>query len=175
MADMKESHHFYPVLLYFRFPAAHYAISFTAGMALDLVSLLESAIDEDAYAWLQESGAVLELWEVSLLLLEMAENTWQVKAAGESSAEQQWHREQWRRRYSDVLRQFRDAGIRVAADPDEGAERYAELRAQWDGRVQALAQCMRYAPAEVDPAHTTDGRGPRRPFPPRLRSAHLRD
>jgi hypothetical protein len=69
--QLKEMHHFYPVLLYFRFEEAHYSVSFVTSTVLDCVSLIESATDANEYAWLHSSGTVGELWSGSILLLDM--------------------------------------------------------------------------------------------------------
>src|SRR5205823_3769947 len=42
MAGFTESHHFYDVLLYFRFREPHYAVSRIALVALDAISLMKS-------------------------------------------------------------------------------------------------------------------------------------
>jgi hypothetical protein len=61
VAQMKEAHHFYPVLFYFRFPMTYYSASAITAVSLDAVSLILSALDEREYGWLQQSGAVAEL------------------------------------------------------------------------------------------------------------------
>jgi hypothetical protein len=43
---MKEYHHFYPVLFYFRFAESYYSNSKSSRMLLDTVSLLKSALDD---------------------------------------------------------------------------------------------------------------------------------
>lgn len=60
MATMKETHHFYPVLFYFRFPETFYSVSQMTLVALDTVSLIKSALDNDQYATLQCSGSQSE-------------------------------------------------------------------------------------------------------------------
>jgi len=57
----KESHHFYPILFYFRFREPYYSISRTALISLDTVTLIKSALDDDEYGWLKESAAVEQL------------------------------------------------------------------------------------------------------------------
>jgi hypothetical protein len=58
----KESHHFYPVLFYFRFDAAYYSVSSITLMSFDVVTLIRSALDEEQGGWLERSAAVRELW-----------------------------------------------------------------------------------------------------------------
>src|SRR3954471_14893756 len=52
----KESHHFYPLLFYFRFSEPYYSVSQTATVLLDTVSLLKSAVSDEDYSWLKESA-----------------------------------------------------------------------------------------------------------------------
>jgi hypothetical protein len=44
MIEVKEAHHFYPVLFYFRFEDPRYAVSRFSLVVLDAVSLLRSAL-----------------------------------------------------------------------------------------------------------------------------------
>jgi hypothetical protein len=56
--EIHEAHHFYGVLLYFRFKEPHYALSRMALLALDTTTLIKSALDDGESAWLKESAAV---------------------------------------------------------------------------------------------------------------------
>jgi hypothetical protein len=69
VAGIKETHHFYPVLFYFRFPVTYYSVSSISTVSLDAASLILSALDQQEYGWLQESGAVAELWAASRLAI----------------------------------------------------------------------------------------------------------
>lgn len=72
---VKESHHFYPILFYFRFREPYYSVSRAALVSLDTATLIKSALDEDAYGWFMQSGAVGHLWRASLLLVTTLEET----------------------------------------------------------------------------------------------------
>ena len=63
-----EAHHFYPVLLYFRFPRPIYGVAHFTLLALDEVSLMKSALSDDELGWLKESVPVTQLWRSALLL-----------------------------------------------------------------------------------------------------------
>src|SRR5215211_4666889 len=65
-AMVKESHHFYPMLFFFRFREPFYSISRTTLTSLDTVSLIKSALDNEQYGWLKESAAVNDLWIASM-------------------------------------------------------------------------------------------------------------
>lgn len=56
MAAIKETHHFYPVLFYFRFEEAYYAPPQILRIALDAVALVRTALDPRELGWLQESA-----------------------------------------------------------------------------------------------------------------------
>src|SRR3954452_2030043 len=58
MAQTKEAHHFYPLLFYFRFRQPFYSVSRSAFLALDAVTLIRSALDDQRHGWLKESAAV---------------------------------------------------------------------------------------------------------------------
>lgn len=65
----KESHHFYPVLFYFRFEEPYYSVSRFANTALDAMTIIKTAPDQKQYRWLVQSGAVEDTWNSSLLLV----------------------------------------------------------------------------------------------------------
>jgi hypothetical protein len=54
MVLILESHDFYPVLFYFRFPEPHYSASRITLLSLDCVSLLRAALSEDSYFMAEE-------------------------------------------------------------------------------------------------------------------------
>jgi hypothetical protein len=155
IAGLKETHHFYPVLAYFRFPEPFYGVSYITRMSLDCASLIRSALDPGRYGSLQESGAVAEIWNGSLLLLDTVQHALGASSGGmrKSAAAE------WRGRYYDAVRRFQEAGIATPPDLETGAERYAQLRAQWDERVRWMGSQMLYAPEELFQAtkHTTKG------------------
>jgi hypothetical protein len=56
MSQIKEAHHFYPVLFYFRFGEPYYSVSRSTLVTLDTVTLIKSALDDGRTAWLKESA-----------------------------------------------------------------------------------------------------------------------
>ena len=68
---------------------------------------------------------------------------------GEAQAGQ---RDVWDARYRAALRQLEQAGIRVRADQDAGAQQYARMRQAWHPYVERLARYMDYDMAVIDPA-----------------------
>ena len=167
VAEMKETHHFYPVLFYFRFPVTYYSVSSISMVSLDAVSLIRSALDEQEYGWLQESGAVTELWAASRLAITSLAETFLPEGAappGPPSAEVE---ERWGRRYRGALHRLQQAGIRTVEDEQAGARHYVALRAEWDGVVGQLASALAYTREEIDPAGTHPERMVKGPPPTR--------
>jgi hypothetical protein len=170
-AEVKESHHFYPLLFYFRFAEPYYSVSQTATVLLDTVSLLKSAVSDEEYSWLKESATVAQCWRAAILLVGMLENVFlhsqprQLPSPPDADA-----RERWRRRYMAALERMRQAGIQTIADPDTGFETYVSLRARWDGPIVRLRASMLYEADEIDaPTHCPEMVGARPPFERRLR------
>ena len=153
MTQVKESHHFYPVLFYFRFREPYYSVSYAALVSLDTVTLISSALDDQQFAWLKESAAVRQLWRASIRLVTTLEDTFlpdgvpdfQPPPDAQTAA-------RWRRRYFKGLRRLQKAGIDTVADEQAGADVYVSLRARWDHLITTLAPTMAYSMEEIDPA-----------------------
>lgn len=168
---VKESHHFYPLLFYFRFTEPYYSVSKTATVLLDSVSLMKSGISDDDYGWLKESAAVAQCWRVAMLLVGTLEEVFlrgepaQGPYAADAAA-----RERWRTRYMAALERMQQAGIKTIADPAAGFQTYASLRARWDGTIDRLRASMLYEAGEIDaPTHHPEVVAARAPFEHRLR------
>ena len=151
--QVKEAHHFFPVLSHFRFREPYYALCAAILRTLDLVTLIKSALDDEPFAWVKESAAVTQLWRAGIMsakLLDEAQQHHGEAKHGEEPDEET--RERWRRRYSAAMRRLRQAGVATYRDEAVGAEIYASLRAEWDHRVRVLAPAMGYEMKEIDPA-----------------------
>jgi hypothetical protein len=153
---VKETHHFYPVLFYFRFKDAYYAVSRTLLIALDAAALVRTALDPRELGWLQESAALTELERASSLLLRTLNDTFPVDDA--PSAASRRSRERWRLRYGQALLRLREAGIPTRADAEAGADEYVELRASWEPGIEALAPALGFRMEEVDVAGSAAAR-----------------
>ncbi len=153
MTQAKEAHHFYPVLFYFRFSDSYHAVSRCALVALDTVSLIKSALDEEKYRWLKETGAVARLWEVSMMLVTTSENTFLPTGAPHRDLQPDEHtRNCWRARYRTAVLRLRQAGIQTTEDSEAGADAYISCRIQWDHHIANLAPSMGYSMGEIDVA-----------------------
>ena len=150
LSEMKEAHHFYPVLFYFRFRQPFYSVSAQVFVALDTVSLIRSGIGGRQAAWLKEAAAVDAIWRVAMLLVVTLETTFlpgdMPTPADVSRAES----EAWRTRFAEAVRQLSSAGIE--AMPNEaGAEIYLAQRARWQPHIARLAPSMAYHIDELRP------------------------
>lgn len=152
LIHVKESHHLYPVLFYFRFAEPLYSVSRFTLVTFDAVTLIKSALDDEAYAWLKKSGSLEQLWGSSMLLVTTLNDAFVPNTSSEhkeSPNEEDMVR--WRRRFHLALNRLREAGIKTVADEEAGADRYVTLRSEWHPQICDLAPAMGYAAEEIDP------------------------
>jgi hypothetical protein len=170
-ASVKESHHFYPLLFYFRFAEPYYSVSQTATVLFDTVSLVKSALSDEDYSWLKESATVAQCWRAEMLLVSMLEKVFLPRQPAQPrNPVDAGDRELWRTRYLAALERMRQAGIKTITDPDAGFETYVELRARWDGHIARLRASMLYEADEIDkPTYRPEAVGDRARFEHRLR------
>lgn len=152
MAKAKESHHFYPVLVYFRFRQPFYSVSRFTLVSLDAATLIKSALSDKEYRWLKNSSAVEQLWDGATMLLETISNTFVYSATrGSPHAPDEDMCELWRRRFYAALSTLRQAGIQTVDDEQAGAEYYVNLRRQWNDYITHMGPMMAYSTKDVDP------------------------
>jgi len=168
---VKESHHFYPLLFYFRFPEPYYSVSQTATVLFDTVSLLKSALRDEDDGWLKESAAVAQCWRAAMLLVVMLEEVYLPgHATQHPPPADPGDRERWRTRYMAALDRMQQAGIKTIADPIAGFATYVSLRERWDGHIVRLRAAMMYEADEIDaPTHRPEIARARPRFEGRLR------
>ncbi|HEX8916325.1 MAG TPA: potassium channel family protein [Humisphaera sp.] len=164
-----ESHHFYSVLVYFRFREPRYATARGALVVMELVTLIDTALDERRHGWLRRSSAVTQAREGGMQVLTENAAIYLPGGAPATADPSPEAADRWRRRYRAAVGHLVAAGISVTADPDAGADRYVALRRHWDPHVAAFARYMEHAideidPAGADPAET--GRHREMPTPP---------
>jgi hypothetical protein len=148
VAAIKETHHFYPVLFYFRFKEAFYAPSRVLLIALDAAALIRTALDPRELGWLAQSAALVELECVSALLLRTLDECFPVRLPPSMDGRQAHGR--WRLRYAQALVRLREAGIPIRADSEAGADEYVKLRATWEPSIEALAPALGFRIEDVD-------------------------
>lgn len=171
IVEVKESHHFYPLLFYFRFAEPYYSVSYTATVLFDSVALFKSALNDEDYGWLKESVAVVQCWRAAMLLVGMLEEVFLPGTPAQApSPADAGTRERWRSRYVAALDRMRQAGIKTIADPVAGFEVYVSLRERWDGHIVRLRASMLYEAGEIDaPTWRPELVRARPPFEHRLR------
>ena len=168
---VKESHHFYPLLFYFRFAEPYYSVSQIATVLFDSVSLLKSGLSDEDYSWLKESATVAQAWRAAMLLVPMLEDVFlHGQPAHVPSEPDAGTRERWRTRYMGALERMRQADIKTIADPATGFETYVALRQRWDGHIARLRASMLFDADEIDaPTYRPEAARARPPFERRLR------
>lgn len=145
MSAVKEAHHFYPLLMQFRFEEPFYSVSRVTSVSLDAMSLTMSLLDDEHFAVVKESASVAVLWRSSLWLVSSMTNHPPLRRPTAHDVEL------WRRRYRAALAHVESAGIATEADEERGFERYVNLRSLWDGYVHTLAPVLASSIDEVDP------------------------
>lgn len=150
LAEMKEAHHFYPVLFYFRFRQSFYSVSAQAFIVLDTVSLIRSGIADRQAAWLKESAAVDEIWRVAMLLVVTLETTFLPGALPSPADTDYPERKAWHTRYAATVGRLLKAGIEPAAGGLD-SETYVALRARWQPHIERLAPAMAYHMEDFQP------------------------
>jgi len=159
LVHVKESHHFYPVIFYFRFASPFYSVSQFTLTLLDSVSLIKSTLHDQEYAWLKESGALSQLWQGSILLLKMLNDTFVPGRLDDIEAPpSEENMTRWRRRYREGFQRIQEAGIRTVEDQAAGSDRYVSLRAEWDPYIMNLSKFGAYQADEVDPVGMPAGK-----------------
>lgn len=148
VTEMKEAHHFYPVLFYFRFPEPFYSVSRSCLTLLDAVSLLRSALPPDSN-WLKQSGAVTQLSSSTRLLLHTLDDVFLRKEAAIGSDHAD---DLWRKRFERALHRLREAGVTISPDGRAAWEAYSHQRGGWERIVQRVGRAMAYRRPDLDPA-----------------------
>ena len=149
MAQLKETHHFYPVLFYFRFRQPCYAVSAQAHLALDTVSLIRSSLAGEDAAWLRQAAAVEALWHLSRMLVVTLETTFLGGDPPSPDAVDPEERQRWRADWERAVSRLAEAGIAVARD-ESAAQAYLDRRAEWAPHIARLAPAMAYRRAEIE-------------------------
>jgi hypothetical protein len=154
LTALKEAHHFYPVLCYFRFRQPFYSVSHNTRLVLDLVTLIWTAIDQQRYRWLSKSAAVAQLNDAAMLLMKILEEAFVPggKPAPHEGVDPAVVKDPWTKHYLASQKRLHAAGITIASDPEAGSERYFEIRRQWEPFVHKLGRSGAFDAHETDPS-----------------------
>jgi hypothetical protein len=147
MASVKETHHFYPVLCYFRFTDARYSMGRTALITLETTALIRTALDARHFGWVRGSAALEQLEGSARMLLDTLAQETHVPP---DSAQTNGAAARWERRFTTALPRLRHAGIEVTDDVEAGLAEYVRLRKSWDAPVVRLAGLLGYTPEQID-------------------------
>lgn len=153
---VKEAHHFYPVLVYFRFIEPYYTLSRLTTVLLDAVTLIKSGLDDEEFASLKESAAVNGMWRAAMRLLASVDEVLLPRGRRDAPAATPDAEtlERWRSRYQAGLGRLREASLRTILDEQKGFEFYVSLRREWDQLVLGLAEFMAVDRRSADPVGT---------------------
>lgn len=148
-----ESHHAYPILHYFRFQDAYYALARIALVSLDLATLIKTALHPQVYQFLIESAAVTELESGGLYMLsELADSF--LDSTQPASPQP---KSEWRHWYFKSIKLLQQHGIETVLDIQAGADAYVMQRSRWNGTVQSFASYMEYKWSEIAPDELAPG------------------
>lgn len=152
LSRVKEAHHLYPVLFYFRFPQAYYELSRFTLVLLDAVAIIHAALDERAAGWLKRSAALEHLERGGLVLIDTLHRVYlRDEGVGppDPSPEEV---AAWRRRFGRAVGVLRAAGLPVRRDLSRCGDSYVRMRNQWNDALFRLGGAIGHEPQEIDAA-----------------------
>jgi hypothetical protein len=164
LSRVKEAHHLYPVLFYFRFPQPLYELSRFTLVLLDAVAFIRTALDDRQASWVKRLAVLEHLERGGLVMIETLNRVY-LRADGPGPPEtSEVEIAAWRRRYVRGLAVLRDAGLPVRRDVVRGCEAYIALRHQWNEPLIRLGGAIGHRPDEIDTAlHVEDARTAKSP------------
>ncbi|WP_203308817.1 potassium channel family protein [Sphingomonas beigongshangi] len=151
LAQVKEAHHFYPLLYYFRFHEPLYAVSRTSFVLLDLAALIEHALDPRRYEPVIQSAAVAALHRGARLLLDTLHSRFPTVSSLQPDDAEMWRD---RQSYAAAVEVLAAHGIATARD---GANGYGAARQEWRPMIRRVAPVLGYAIDEIDTREATVG------------------
>ena len=94
-----ESQHLYPILIYFRFGGARYAVARKTLIVFDVVTLIRTALDDRRYAAFIRSAPVTQLWNGSMQLMAMMSEIFLRREERQEADVGAATADRWRRRF----------------------------------------------------------------------------
>jgi hypothetical protein len=152
LVQVKEAHHLYPVLFYFRFPLPFYDLSRFTLVLLDAATLIRAALDDRAAGWLKRSAALQTLEGGGLVLVETLRRVYLKDREARPEAPTPEQEAAWRARFARGVAVMRAEGLPVRRDLSHCARLYVERRARWHHLLYELGRAIGAPPQEADPA-----------------------
>lgn len=164
LSRVKEAHHLYPILFYFRFPQAFYELSRFTLVLLDAAALVRAALDDEAAGWVKRGSALEHLERGGLVLIDTLHRVYLREERTGPEQPSRTDADAWRARFLRGCALLRAAGLPVRGDLARCAERYIQLRNRWNEPLMRLGGAIGHQPDEIDTALYA-------PDPPRRRAA----
>ena len=141
LAMIKEAHHFYPMLFYFRFKEPIYSVSRISFILLDLTTLIDTTLDEHRDKTLVRSAPVESLRRGAQLLIETLDRNFPTRHETQAGSAANY-----KESYADAVETLRRAGVLTRPN----AEGYADQRSRWEPLVRRIAPALGYGIDEID-------------------------
>lgn len=143
-----EAHHTYTVLRFFIPMEAKYSLPRIAYLTLDATSLMRAALDPEQYHSQLHSASFSQFRGASRQLIDdlgtdlLPEDL--VNPATTHEDEQEW-----RQRFDEALAMLEEEGIALNSSRQDAADRYIEMRREWQPTLSAFMTYLNISPDEV--------------------------
>lgn len=158
---LREAHHSYPVLHYFRRREPAFATARVALVVLDAASLARTVLDGGRHRSFTRSAALEALWGSGMRLLtgtrDFVPRSPDMRDHGSGPPDGGTDEHRWRRRFAEAARRLHAEGIATTGTSEADANEYVALRMLWDGEVRGLAAFMAHSWTEIAPHEAPQG------------------
>lgn len=151
LLTLLESHHAYPVVHYFRFENDLYSLARIVWLAMDTVTLINTALHPDRYRAFIRSTVVAGLANGGQHLLMELSYTFLPQRSFKMAGEDDFI---LRQRYLQAIERLRQEDIETVPDVEAGVQEYIKMRRRWEPYVMAIAHYMGYRWNQVAPSES---------------------
>jgi hypothetical protein len=148
LIHLLESNNSYPVLFYFRYRQAYYAMPRILYLTLDTATLIRSALEPSQYRSITHSSGTAALWYGGNQILEELCQTLVPNVRVQAG---DLDETRWRSHYHQALDRLKSEGIAITDNPQIGADAYVTLRHRWALNLAKLIHYMDYEPDSIFP------------------------